>query len=51
FPGLGKNIDIAIMAIVLVSVLPMAYEWFAHRRRTKALVKEAGDIIDHDPTN
>ena len=51
FPGLGKNIDAAIMVVVLVSVLPMVYEWFKHRGRTKALVKEAGDIVDHDPNN
>lgn len=51
FPALGKNIDLAIMAIVLFSVLPMVYEWFKHRRRTVALVKEAGDIVDHNPDN
>lgn len=51
FPALGKNIDLAIMAIVLFSVLPMVYEWFMHRKRSKALLKEAGDIIDHDPEN
>ena len=51
FPALGKNIDLAIMAIVLFSVLPMVYEWFKHRKRTKALAKEAGDIVDHDPYN
>ena len=51
FPALGKNIDFAIMAIVLFSVLPMIYEWFKHRKQAKAMVKEAGDIIDHDPNN
>ena len=51
FPSLGKNIDLAIIVIVGLSLLPMVYEWFMHRKRSKALVKEAGDIIDHDPNN
>ena len=51
FPALGKNIDVVIMGLVLLSVLPMVYEWFKHRSRTKALVEEAGDLVDHDPQN
>ena len=51
FPSLGKNIDAAIMVVVLVSVLPMIFEWVKHRKRAKALVKEAGDIVDHNPDN
>ena len=32
FPGLGKNIDLAILAVVAVSLLPMVWEWVKHRR-------------------
>ncbi|AKU15540.1 DedA family protein [Luteipulveratus mongoliensis] len=32
FPGLGKNIDIAILLVVLVSVLPMVWEYYKHRK-------------------
>ncbi len=31
-PFLQKNIEAALVAIVLVSVLPMAFEWWRHRR-------------------
>ena len=36
FPGLGKNIDLAILVIVFLSVLPMLYEWVKHRRAKAA---------------
>lgn len=36
FPGLGKNIDLAILVIVFLSVLPMIYEWVKHRRAKAA---------------
>jgi membrane-associated protein len=32
FPWLRNNIDYAVMGLVLVSVLPIAYEWWKHRR-------------------
>ncbi|HET7682376.1 MAG TPA: VTT domain-containing protein [Marmoricola sp.] len=32
FPGLGQNIDKAIFVILAFSVIPIAYEWFKHRR-------------------
>ena len=32
FPGLGNNIDKAILVILAVSVIPVAYEWWKHRR-------------------
>ena len=32
FPGLGHNIDKAIIAILAVSLLPIVYEWWKHRR-------------------
>jgi membrane-associated protein len=33
FPGLGENIDKAIIAILAVSVIPVAWEWWRHRRQ------------------
>lgn len=36
FPSLGKNIDLAILVIVFLSVLPMIYEWVKHRRAKAA---------------
>ena len=39
FPAIGKNLDIAIIVIVGVSVAPMAYEWWKHR-------KQAGRELD-----
>jgi membrane-associated protein len=34
FPGIGENIDKAIIAILAFSVIPVAYEWWKHRRHT-----------------
>lgn len=31
FPSLGKNIDIAIVVIVALSLVPIAVEWWRHR--------------------
>ncbi|MGY2876625.1 membrane-associated protein [Marmoricola sp. URHA0025 HA25] len=31
-PFLSSNIDFAIMGLLLVSVIPLAYEWWKHRR-------------------
>ena len=51
FPGLTKNIEYAILLVVLVSLLPMVYEVVKHRREAKAIAAEtaeaAGDIADH----
>lgn len=44
FPALGENIDKAIIAIVVFSVIPMAWEWVRHRRTN---APEAEDR-DHD---
>jgi membrane-associated protein len=44
FPGLGANIDKAILVILAFSVIPVAYEWRKHRRnrhRTPASETEA----------
>ena len=32
FPSLGENIDKAVIAILLFSVIPIVYEWWRHRR-------------------
>ena len=34
FPSLGENIDKAIVVILAFSVVPIAYEWWRHRRTT-----------------
>ncbi len=53
FPGLGENIDKLIILIVLLSVLPMVYEYLKHRRQSKAILEEVGDaahdVVDPDP--
>jgi membrane-associated protein len=43
FPGLGKNIDYAIVVIVVLSLLPMVYEYLKHRRQANAA---AGEVLD-----
>ncbi len=42
FPSLGQNIDKAIFVILAFSVIPIAYEWWRHRRTSS----QAAD--DHD---
>ena len=32
FPSLGENLDKAIIAILVFSLIPVAYEWWRHRR-------------------
>ena len=44
FPWLGENIDYAIIAILAFSVVPVAWEWWRHRRTN---APEAADR-DHD---
>jgi membrane-associated protein len=36
FPSLGENLDKAIIVIVAVSLIPVAYEWWAHKRKSAA---------------
>ena len=43
FPGLTKNIEYAILLVVVVSVLPMLFEFLKHRREAKALAAEGTD--------
>ena len=35
-PSLGENIDKAILVILLLSVIPVAWEWWRHRRHADA---------------
>ena len=49
-PALADKLEIAVVLIVAVSVLPMAFEYVKHRRQAKAIVEEVGeaaeDLID-----
>jgi membrane-associated protein len=36
-PSLVDNIDLMIMAILLVTLIPLAYEWFRHRKHPAAV--------------
>ena len=44
FPGLTKNIEYAILLVVLVSLLPMVYEFVKHRREARAVAAETADL-------
>jgi membrane-associated protein len=44
FPGLGDKIDVAILAILAFSVVPVVVEWWRHRRTPS---DEAGDPAAH----
>lgn len=43
FPGLGDKIDVAIMVVVILSVIPMAYEYLKHRRQARAAGATSGE--------
>jgi membrane-associated protein len=45
-PFLQKNIEAALVAIVLVSLLPMAFEWWRHRRQRAMAPSEAHTVLD-----
>ncbi|WP_310525959.1 VTT domain-containing protein [Nocardioides sp.] len=46
FPWLGENIDYAIIAILLFSVVPIAWEWWRHRRSPAATSGDTGQHPD-----
>lgn len=50
FPTLGENIDKAILLIVAVSVIPVAFEWWRHRRTSgrKAADGDGDGVPDVD---
>jgi membrane-associated protein len=52
FPALGQNIDYAVIAILAFSIIPIAWEWWRHRRtRGRAAADNDGDgIPDRDIT-
>jgi len=35
-PSLGQNIDVAILAILAFSLIPVAWEWRRHRQHADA---------------
>jgi membrane-associated protein len=44
FPSLGENIDYAIIVILAFSAIPVAFEWWRHRRTSG----QAGADNDQD---
>jgi len=46
FPVLGEQIDKAVIVIVLLSVLPMVYEWWKHRKEAKELGELREEIVE-----
>lgn len=50
FPALGENIDLAIIAIVAISVIPVAFEYWRHKRTSspKALDNDGDGVPDRD---
>lgn len=50
FPGLGENIDYAIMVILAFTVVPIGWEWWRHRRTaSRAADDNDGDgVPDRD---
>jgi membrane-associated protein len=47
-PFLSENIDLAIMAILAFSVIPVAYEWLKHRRQHGRHPRHATATVDSD---
>jgi membrane-associated protein len=45
FPSLGQNIDKAVLVILAVSLVPVVYEWWRHRRAAHA---ERDSDVDAD---
>ena len=46
FDVVKKNIEVALILIVLISLLPMVFEYVAHRRRARAMAGELHDAVD-----
>jgi membrane-associated protein len=50
-PFLSENIDFAIMAILAFSVIPIAYEWWRHRRHNSAGRRARSGAPTADPSD
>jgi membrane-associated protein len=48
-PWLRDNIDLAILAILALSVLPVVYEWHKHRRNGRRRKKDSSDRVSDAP--
>lgn len=50
FPALGENIDLAIIAILAISVIPVAFEFWRHKRTNapEALDNDGDGVPDRD---
>jgi membrane-associated protein len=48
FPSLASNIDKAMIAILAFSVIPIAYEWWKHRRHEQSRPTGARTDVDSD---
>jgi membrane-associated protein len=46
FPVLQDKLELAVLAIVAVSLLPAVIEYLRHRRRVHAMAEEAGDAAE-----
>lgn len=46
FPSLAENIDLAIIAILAFSIIPIAYEWMKHRRGEKSDLTPIGEVAE-----
>lgn len=50
FPSLGSNIDKVVLALLLVSVIPVAWEWRRHRARERARERARARLEDRGST-
>ena len=46
FPALGENIDYAVIAILLFSIIPIGYEWWKHRRHKPDPTPEPAEVTE-----
>lgn len=51
FPGVGDNLEVVIVVIVLFSLVPIGIEIWRHRRKAKVAAREAeaATVIEPDP--
>ena len=47
-PWLRDNIDLAILALLALSVIPVAYEWLKHRRNGRRRAAAAAAVTPED---